>query len=76
MRSREDLAAYVDEIQRKAEGEGAKRQRLKNTLLIALLLAAAGQYYFTDVQLEILSQPTLTVFVPAKADSPPKRPYI
>lgn len=76
IRSREDIAAYVDELQHKARAKGARSQQLKNALLIALLLAAAGQYYFTDVQLQILSQPSLTVFVPAKSDSPPKRPYI
>lgn len=76
IRSREDIAAYVDELQHKAQARRAKRQHLKNALLVALLLVAAGQYYFTDVQLQILSQPTLTVFVPAKSDAPPKRPYI
>lgn len=76
IRSREDIADYVVEIQRKGRDQRTKAQHLKNALLVALLLAAAGQYYFIDVQLQILSQPTLTVFVPAKSDAPPKRPYI
>lgn len=76
IRSREDIADYVVEIQRRARDRRTKGQHLKNALLVALLLAAAGQYYFIDVQLQILAQPTLTVFVPAKSDAPPKRPYI
>ena len=43
---------------------------LDGNVLIALLVVAAAQYYFIDIQLQILSQPTLTVFVPVKAGSP------
>ena len=40
-----------------------------------LLVVAILQYYFIDVQLQILSQPSLTVFVPVRGDSPPGKPY-
>jgi hypothetical protein len=60
----------------KAAARRSKSQHLKSFLLVAFLIASAGQYYFIDVQLEILAQPTLTVFVPVKGDSPPVRPYI
>ena len=53
-----------------------KRRTLKNFLLAALLIGAAGQYYFIDVQIRILAQPNVTVFVPVKGDSAPQRPYI
>lgn len=66
IRTREDIAAYVAEIAQRARGKQEKRQRLKNALLGALLIVSLFQYYFIDVQLEILSQPTLTVFYPLK----------
>jgi hypothetical protein len=66
IRTREDIAAYVSEISQRARDKHARRQRLKNGLLGALLVVALSQYYFIDVQLEILSQPTLTVFYPLK----------
>ena len=76
IKSRRDISDYVSEHSTKAKAKRSKSQHLKNLLLIALLIASAAQYYFLDVQLEILAQPTLTVFVPVKGDSPPRRPYI
>ncbi len=76
IRSREDIAAYLDELSRNAAEKNVKRRTLKNFLLAALLIGAAGQYYFIDVQLRILAQPNVTVFVPVKGDSAPQRPYI
>ena len=76
IRSREDIAAYLDELSRNAAEKNVKRRTLKNFLLAVLLIGAAGQYYFIDVQLRILAQPNVTVFVPVKGDSAPQRPYI
>lgn len=76
IKSRQDISDYVSELSVKAAERRSKSQRLKNFLLVALLIVAAGQYYFLDVQLEILAQPSLTVFVPVKGDSRPLRPYI
>jgi hypothetical protein len=63
--SRQDISDYVSEVSRKAEATRSKWQYLKNALLGAFLIIAILQYYFIDVQLQILSQPSLTVFVPA-----------
>lgn len=76
IKSRQDIAEYVDELTRKATLRRSKSQHLKNFLLAALFVVATAQYYFLDVQLEILAQPTLTVFVPARGGAPPQRPYI
>jgi hypothetical protein len=76
IKSRQDISDYVRELSVKAAARRSKSRHLKSFLLVALLIASAGQYYFIDVQLEILAQPTLTVFVPVKGDSPPVRPYI
>ena len=72
IKSRQDISTYVDELTSRANERRSKREHLKTALLMALLLVAAGQYYFIDVQLQILSQPTLTVFVPVKEGSPPR----
>jgi hypothetical protein len=61
--SRDDITAYVSELSQKVEAARSKWQYLKNGLLGALLIIAILQYYFIDVQLQILSQPSLTVFV-------------
>lgn len=70
IRSRKDIADYVDELTRRGNQRRSKSQYLKNFLLVALLITASGQYYFIDVQLQILAQPSLTVFVPTKGSSP------
>ena len=67
IRTREDIASYVAEIAQRARRKQEKRQKLKNALLGALLIVSLFQYYFIDVQLDILSQPTLTVFYPLKS---------
>jgi len=65
-----DESATID-----ARGETRPKSRLpKRALLATLLLAAFAQYYFIDVQLQILSQPALTVFVPVKGH--PARPHL
>lgn len=65
IRTREDIHVFLSGVarqagQRRAGGWG------KNALLGALLVIAILQYYFIDVQLQILSQPSLTVFLPAR----------
>jgi hypothetical protein len=74
IKSRSDFRGYVDSLSAKARERRSSSQRLKNSLLAALLVAAFAQYYFIDVQLQILAQPSLTVFVPAKVD--PAKPYL
>jgi len=74
IRSRQDISDYIGGLPARASEKQSKRQHLKNVLLVALLVVAAAQYYFIDIQLQILSQPTLTVFVPVKGGSP--GPYL
>jgi EAL domain-containing protein (putative c-di-GMP-specific phosphodiesterase class I)/ActR/RegA family two-component response regulator len=74
IRSREDIREYVNALALRANEKRSKSQRLKTALLATLLLAAFAQYYFIDVQLQIMSQPTLTVFVPTNRD--PAKPYL
>lgn len=65
IRSREDIQVLLGTLARKA-GQRRASGRIKNALLGALLVIAILQYYFIDVQLQILSQPSLTVFLPAR----------
>ena len=70
LKTREDIQAYVREISaRKASDEPAVRRWLtvKKATLIALLAFGVIQYYMLDVMLEIVSMPTTTYFVPARA---------
>ena len=76
IKSRQDISDYVSDLSAKAAARRSKAQHLQNLSRVAFLVAAAGQYYVIDIQLEILAQPTLTVFVPVKGDSAPRRPYI
>lgn len=69
IKSRDDISAYVKSLSEQAKQKRVQKQYLKNGLLAGLLAIAALQYYFIDVQLQILSQPTLTVFLPAKGDA-------
>jgi hypothetical protein len=64
LRTRADIDALV----RSLAGHQQPRRgaRLKNALLGALLVVSILQYYFIEVQLQILSQPALTVFAPAR----------
>jgi hypothetical protein len=74
IRSREDIAAYVAELSQRAQDKHSKWQGFKNAALGGLLVIAVLQYYYLDVALEILAQPTLTVFVPASLN--PTKPYL
>jgi hypothetical protein len=65
IRTREDIHVFLGTVARKAAQRRASA-RGKNVLLGALLVIAILQYYFIDVQLQILSQPSLTVFLPAR----------
>jgi hypothetical protein len=76
IKSRKDIAEYVDDLTRKGNQRKSKSQHLKNLLLALLLIVSAAQYYYLDVQLQILAQPSLTVFVPVKDGAAPTRPYI
>ena len=75
IRSRRDIDTYVDELTSKATARRSRSQRLKNTLLVTLLALSFAQYYYTEVQLEILSQPSITVFVPVNSGASAK-PYL
>jgi hypothetical protein len=74
IRKREDISAYVAEISQRAEAKRSKWQSFKNAALSGLFVIAVLQYYYLDVALEILDQPTLTVFVPTTAS--PAKPYL
>ena len=65
---------HVNTLAIGANGRRSKAPRLRTALLAALLAAAFAQYYFIDVQLQIMSQPTLTVFVPTKGGQ--SKPYL
>lgn len=67
LRTREDVSEYVSELSRRGE-EGARRRggQARDIFLGVLLIVAILQYYFIDVQLQILKQPSLMVFVPVK----------
>ena len=65
IRTREVITEYVSELSDKARDKRTRSQQLKNALLGVLLVIAILQYYFIDVQLDILAQPTLTVFAPS-----------
>lgn len=65
IRTRQDISEYVEELSAKAADRRTKTQQVKNVLLGALLVIATLQYYFIEVQLEILAQPALTVFAPS-----------
>ena len=64
IRTREEITGYVRELSDKARDKRTASQQLKNALLGSLLVIAVLQYYFIDVQLQILRQPALTVFAP------------
>jgi hypothetical protein len=67
LRTREDVSEYVKALSRRGEkGAGPRGGRSKNLFLGVLLIVAILQYYFIDVQLQILKQPSLMVFVPVK----------
>lgn len=65
IRTRKDINDYVKELTEKVREKRSKSNHLKNAVLAALFVVALLQYYFIDVQLEILTQPAVTVFVPS-----------
>lgn len=65
--TREDISEYVRQLERKAEERRSRSRVLKDAVLAILLVFSALQYYFIDVQLQILAQPSVTIFVPTKA---------
>jgi hypothetical protein len=70
LKTREDIQAYVREVSaRKATDQPSVRRWLtvKKATLVALLAFGVIQYYMLDVMLEIVSMPTTTFFVPARA---------
>lgn len=70
LKTREDIQAYVRETAaRKASDEPSVRRWLtvKKATLAALLAFGVIQYYMLDVMLQIVSMPTTTFFVPARA---------
>jgi hypothetical protein len=66
METRDDVSRFIAELSHKAVAKRSRASHLKNAFLGLLLALAVLQYYFIDVQLQILSQPSLTVFVPVK----------
>jgi len=70
LKTREDIQTYVRELSaRKATDEPRVRRWLtvKKATLVALLAFGVIQYYMLDVMLQIVSMPTTTFFVPARA---------
>ena len=66
LRSREDLHLYFTELHRErlAAMHALERRRLwRESLLIALLVAAYLQFYFLDIHLEIAKLPRLVPMV-------------
>ena len=71
IRTREDITEYVNELADNGRDKRTRARQLKNVLLGVLLLIATLQYYFIEVQLQILAQPALTVFAPSPELRPP-----
>jgi hypothetical protein len=65
IRTRQDINDYVEDLARKAGDRRSRANQLKTAGLGILFAIALLQYYFIDVQLQILSQPAVTVFVPS-----------
>ena len=69
LRSRAEVRAYVREAEDAIRG--ARRHRLiKEAVLVALVALSFLPYYFADVQLQILSLPSVVVFTSEPADKP------
>ena len=70
LRTRDDIQAYVREVAaRKAADQPSVRRwlKVKKVTLLVLLAFSVMQYYVLDVMLEIVSLPSTTFFVPARA---------
>ncbi len=63
VRSRADLRAYLKEFAAKARKHHTRIQLIREVVLVVVLLLAYLQYYFINVQLHILSLPSLVVFL-------------
>lgn len=69
LRSRAEVRAYVREAEDAIRG--ARRHRLiKEAVLVALVALSFLPYYFADVQLQILSLPSVVVFASEPAEKP------
>jgi len=68
LKTRDDIAAYVREVQARTAAEQhsvQRRLKAKKVTLIALFAFGVIQYYLLDVMLEIVSIRSSTFFVPA-----------
>ncbi|HEY5897148.1 MAG TPA: hypothetical protein VIV54_06270 [Burkholderiales bacterium] len=65
IRTRADVEQYVEQLSAaKAQDKSARRwQTAKSAVLLALVTAAALQYYLLDIMLQIASLRQLTFFV-------------
>ena len=75
--SRNDIRSYVDELaerERESSRIHARRQVVRDTVLLVCLLSAFIQYHFLDISLQISRLPSTVVFVPAQTGSAPARP--
>ena len=69
LRTRAEVRAYVREAEQAITG--ARRHRLvKEAVLVALVALSFLPYYFADVQLQILSLPSVVVFTSEPAQQP------
>ena len=73
LRSRDAIDTYVAEQSTQTDAARvAGRSLLRETLLVLFLVAAALQYYYVDVSLEIAALKRITIFVPVY-EAPPRR---
>jgi hypothetical protein len=63
VRSRAELRAYLKEFAAQARKHRTQVQLVREGVLVIVLLLVYLQYYFVDVQLHILSLPSLVVFL-------------
>ena len=71
LRTRDEIQAYVREVAaRTATDQPSVRRwlKVKKLTLLVLLAFSVMQYYVLDVMLEIVSLPSTTFFVPARAN--------
>jgi hypothetical protein len=68
---REDVHACLQALSAPVEAGRAPATHAKHLALLALLVFSFLQYYYFDVNLKILSQPSLVVFVPTHGAASP-----